>query len=58
MTAAVFGTILGVTLVWAVDGGDAVAYAYDRDAYDGAYKLWKSDVDDNPGLRTTWGWVQ
>ena len=37
-------------LVWAVDGGDAVAYAYDRDAYDGAYKLWKSEVDDNAGF--------
>ena len=32
-------------LVWAVDGGDAVAYAYDRDAYDDAYKLYKRGVE-------------
>jgi len=39
---------------WAVDGGDEVEYAYDRDAYDGAYKLWKAghgwNPDDNAGF--------
>ena len=32
-------------LVWAVDGGDAVEYDYDRDAYDDAYKLYKRGVE-------------
>ena len=39
---------------WAVDGGDEVEYAYDRDAYDDSYKLWKAghgwNPDDNAGF--------
>ena len=35
----------GDYFVWSVDGGDAVEYAYDRDAYDDAYKLYKRGVE-------------
>ena len=39
---------------WAVDGGAGVEYAYDRDAYDDSYKLWKAghgwNPDDNAGF--------
>ena len=31
--------------MWSVDGGDAVEYDYDRDAYDDAYKLYKRGVE-------------
>ena len=35
----------GDYFVWSVDGEDAVEYAYDRDAYDDAYKLYKRGVE-------------